>query len=151
MSKLSNFKKTVDSDSVYPMQTIHKFDDVRRRRKVTFWKKTSLKRQQQIDYPEGKNPWGDWDYSSSSQDSRSSSTDASDLTDEDEGAYVSKDDLYWIEGRFCEMRIYRNDGKYMAYLCEKNSTVERITFPVVKRSREAQAAHDAQYADDESD
>jgi hypothetical protein len=57
-----------------------------------------------------------------------------------------KEEPYWNR-----IYIYRNDGRYMAYICEKDSIVHRITFPVRKRSREAQAARDAEYADDESD
>ena len=124
-----------------------------------FWKKTKALRIQQEQWPEGKFPWdgGAWDYSSSSQDSRSSSTDVSDLTDVSDsddlhdGVLVSNCDQYWIEKPYySRIYIYRNDGKYMAYICEKDSNVHRITFPVRKRSRKAQAARDAEYADDES-
>jgi len=128
-----------------------------------FWKKTQALREQQEEWPEGKFPWvddGPWDYSSSTQDSRTSSTDVSDLTDQSDsdglhdGVLVSKYDRHWIEDSYwnrSRIYIYRNDGKYMAYICEKDSNVHRITFPVCKRSREAQAARDAEYADDESD
>lgn len=142
-------------------QKKYKFSAIARKIRVgDFWKKTKALREQQEQWPEGKFPWDDgaWDYSSSTQDSRTSSTDASDLTDETDsdglhdGVLVSKYDKHWIEKPYWNrIYIYRNDGKYMAYICEKDSHVHRITFPVRKRSREAQAARDAEYADDESD
>jgi hypothetical protein len=127
-----------------------------------FWKKTKALREQQEQWPEGKFPWdgGAWDYDSSSQDSRSATTGVSDLTDESDsdglhdGVLVSQYDNHWIEDPYwnrSRIYIYRNDGKYKAYICQENSIVHRITFPVRKRSREAQAARDAEYADDESD
>lgn len=106
-------------------------------------KKTTLKRRQQEDYPEGKFPWSDgdgskgsWDYTSSDQDSDPKSTTEGDLTDpEGTKVHVPQSALYWMRQHYTRLYIYRNDGQYMVYLQEPDWTTHYLSFPVVKRKR----------------
>jgi hypothetical protein len=113
------------------------FQDLLRRKQVReITKKTDLLRQQQEDYPDGKFPWGGWDYSSSEQDSDPKSTTEGNLTDE-EGTkiHIPCSALYWVRQAHTRLYIYRNDGQYMVYLREPKWTHCHLSFPVVKRKR----------------
>ena len=118
---------------------------------VSITKKTDLKRKQQEQFPEGKFPWGEWDYTSSSQDS-GSSTEVSDLTNVEDETVLSTDDFDLLNYYTIKLYIYRNDGQYK--VCGKyyNKTKIQFEFPVVKRKQKlrAQNAEKAAEADDES-
>ena len=109
---------------------------LKKKRVNAITKKTTLKRQQQEKYPDGKFPWGGWDYTSSDQDSDPKSTTEGDLTDlEGTKVHVPQSALYWMRQAHTRLYIYRNDGHYMVYLQEPKYTKSYLSFPVVKRKR----------------
>ncbi len=116
-----------------------------------FSKRTNKKREQQKENPEGKFPWDEWDYDSSSQDSDPYATEAEDLTDVDGPIPISIYKDRYVQASWTEIRIYRNDGKYMGYICDVDSRTIRLSFQLVKRKRAVQVVQCARGAGDESD
>lgn len=128
------------------------FQKLLERKRHFLFKNTNLKREQQKMYPDGKNPWGEWDFTSSEEeDSDSDSTEAEDLTDVDGPIPISIDQDRYVQASWTEIHVCRNDGKYMGYICDSDSKKIRLSFQLVKRKRAVQVVQCARGAGDESD